>query len=151
MPLKLGKDETLGLILIHAPRYADEAARFAAQIAQRHARTTFVDVAAVSPSSSAVADALARTKDAAAVIVGTYQFGGPVSDSQKRLVRELIARAAPVVAVSLMNPYDLPVSRGARAAVCTYGMTDSALDAAARLLFGEIPALGRLPVTVPGE
>jgi beta-N-acetylhexosaminidase len=151
VPLKLKKDETLGLVLVHAPRYAAEAARFADQIAKRHARTTFVDIAEVSPSTSAVADALARTRGAAAVIVGTSQFGGPVPETQARLLKELIARPAPVVAVSLMNPYDLPVSRGARAAVCAYGMTDSALDAAARLIFGEIPALGRLPVTIPGN
>ena len=149
VPLKLQDDDELGLVLIHAPRYADEAARFAAEIARRHARTTFVDVSTTSPSAAAVSDALARTAGASAVIVGTSQFGAPMSEGQRLLVRGLTSRPAPVVAVSLMNPYDLPVLRGARAAVCVYGMTDSALDAAARLIFGEIPPLGRLPVTVP--
>ncbi len=65
------------------------------------------------------------------------------------MVHSLIAGPAPVVTVSLMNPYDLALSTGARAAVCAYGMTDSSLESVARLLFGEIKARGRLPVSAP--
>jgi len=64
------------------------------------------------------------------------------------LVRGLIAGPAPVVALSLMNPYDLAISTGARAAIAAYGITDSSLEAVARILFGEIKPHGRLPVTV---
>lgn len=150
LPLRLPPEAPLAVVLVHSTRYADEAARFAAAIARRHPKTTFVDVPAVAPSTAAVEDALARASGAAAVVLGTWQYGGATTPSQAALARRLIGGAAPVAAVSLMNPYDLSVSSGARAALCAYGMTDSALEAAAGLLFGEFPPRGRLPVSVPG-
>ena len=148
VPLKLTGAQTLSLVLFHSPRYADEAARFAAAVAKRHPLTEVFDLA-LSPSTAAVAGVLAHARTAAVVVAGTYQFGTPVSAAQAGLVQALIAGPAPVVAVSLMNPYDLALSTGARAAVCAYGMTDSSLEAVARLLFGEIKPRGRLPVAVP--
>jgi beta-N-acetylhexosaminidase len=149
LPLKLTEAQPLRLVLFHSPRYAAEASRFAAAVAARHRNTELVDLP-VAPSTSAVAGVLSLPR-AAVVIVGTYQYGTPVPAAQAGLVRALIAGPAPVAAVSLMNPYDLPVSRGANAAICAYGMTDSALEAVARVLFGQIKPTGRLPVTVPGE
>ena len=149
VPLRLIESQRLSLVLFHPSRFAGEAARFAAAVAKRHSLTEVFDLP-VSPSTSAVEGALARAKTSAAVVIGTYQYGTPVPAAQAGLVRGLIAGPAPVVAVSLMNPYDLELSSGARAQVCAYGMTDSALEAVARLLFGEIAPRGRLPVTVPG-
>jgi beta-N-acetylhexosaminidase len=148
LPLKLTNAQTLSLVLFHSARYADEAARFAASVAKRHPLTEVFDLP-VSPSTAAVAGVLARTKTASVVVAGTYQFGTPMSAAQAALVRRLIAGPAPVVAVSLMNPYDLALSSGASAAVCAYGMTDSSLEAVARVLFGELKPSGRLPVEIP--
>ncbi|MBI3564068.1 MAG: glycoside hydrolase family 3 C-terminal domain-containing protein, partial [Elusimicrobia bacterium] len=150
LPLRLKPEQELALVVVRSTRYADEAARFAAAVARRHPRTVFVDIPAVAPSAAAVEDAVAQARGAAAVVVGTWQYGGPTPESQAELVRRLVAGPAPVAAVSLMNPYDLSVSSRAGAALAAYGMTDSSLDAAAALLFGEIPARGRLPVAVPG-
>ena len=149
VPLRLTEAQRLTLVLFHTPRYAEEAARLAAAIVKRHSLTEVFDLP-VSPSTAAAARVLAKSKTSAAVVIGTYQYGTPVPAAQAGLVRGLIASPAPVVAISLMNPYDLALSSGARAGLCAYGMTDSALEAAARLLFGEIPPRGRLPVTVPG-
>jgi beta-N-acetylhexosaminidase len=148
LPLKLSDAQRLSLVLFHSPRYADEAARFAADVAKRHPLTEVFDLP-VSPSTTAAAGVLSRTRTSAVVVAGTYQFGAPVPAAQAALVRGLIAGPAPVVAVSLMNPYDLALSSGARAAICAYGMTDSSLEAVARLLFGEIKPRGRLPVSAP--
>lgn len=150
LPLRLKPGETLALVVVHSTRFSDETARFAASVTRRHAKTVYIDISSVSPSSVAVADAVARSRGAAAVVVGTWQYGGPTPSGQTELVRRLVAGPAPVAAVSLMNPYDLSVSSGAHAAIAAYGMTDSSLDATAALLFGEIPARGRLPVSVPG-
>ncbi len=149
LPLKPAPAETVGLVLAHSPRYAAEAALFAREIARRHPRTVVVDLPAT-PSSAQVDAALARLAGADAVVAGTSQFGGPLPPGQRRLLSRLIAGPAPVVALSLMNPYDLSASTGARAAVALYGLTDSSVRAAARVLFGEIAARGRLPVVVPG-
>jgi beta-N-acetylhexosaminidase len=150
LPLKLRPDQTLSVVLFHTPRYGEEAARFAAAVARRHPRTEVFDLP-LEPSAAAAAAALARTRTSGAVVVGTYQYGTPVSAGQAALVRSLIAGPAPVAAVSLMNPYDLSLSSGARAALCAYGMTDSSLEAVARALFGELTPRGRLPAPAPGE
>jgi len=149
LPLRLGPDKTLGVVLAHSPRFAAEAALFAAEISSRHPRSVFVDLP-ISPSTAAVAGALARLAGSDVVIAGTYQFGMPLSAGQTGLIARLTSFRTPVIALSLMNPYDLSAWNRARAALCVYGMTESSLKAAARVIFGEIPAKGRLPVTVPG-
>ncbi len=150
LPLRLKPAQVLAVLLVHSPRYDAEAARFAAEIARRHARTVFVDLPELSPSTAAVADALSRARGAAAAVVGTYRYGGETPAGQERLLAGLAGSGIPFAAVSLMNPYDLEASTAARAQVCAYGITDSALAAAARLLFGKIRPRGRLPVSVPG-
>jgi len=102
LPLRLAPDQTLGLVVFHSPRFGDEAARFAAEIARRHPRTEFVDIASVAPSAAAAA--LERLRGAAAVVVGTYQFGPTSLDAQARFLSALTAGRAPVLTVSLMNP-----------------------------------------------
>ncbi len=149
LPLELAPDKTLGVVLAHSPRYADEAALFAAEIARRHPRTVFVDLP-LAPSTAAVADAVSQLASADVVLAGTSQFGAPLSKGQTELLARLTAARAPVVAASLMNPYDLSASTDARAAIALYGLTESSVKAAARVLFGEIPSSGRLPVRVPG-
>jgi beta-N-acetylhexosaminidase len=150
LPLRLREDQTLGVVLFHSWRYNEEASRFVLALSSRHARVEVLDFATVSPSTAAVDDAARRLKGAAAVVVGTYQYGTPISAAQVALLRRLAVSRTPVAAVSLMNPYDLAASTSAAAAICVYGMTDSSLDAATRLLFGAIKPRGRLPVSVPG-
>lgn len=150
IPLSLAPEKTLGLVLLHSPRYDEESAFFASEIIRRHPRTTVADISALNPDATTVEAALAKVAGAAAVIVGTYQFGLPTAPGAAQVIRSLVEGPAPVIAVSLMNPYDLSQSTGARAAVCAYGMTTSSLRASASLIFGEIPARGRLPVSVPG-
>jgi beta-N-acetylhexosaminidase len=150
LPLRLKPGRTLAAILVHSRRFDAEARRFAAQLERRHSRVETVDLPEVSPSEAQVAEALSRARGAAAIVVGTYRYGAADAPGQKRLLDAIAASGTPWAAVSLMNPYDLDLSTGADAQVCAYGMTDSALDAAARLLFGEIRPRGRLPVSVPG-
>ncbi len=150
IPLKLLPERTLGLAIFRSARFNDETQRFAAEIVKRHPRTDVVDFASVAPSTAAVDAAVARLSSASVVIVGTYQFGPSPLDAQARMLSALTAGGVPVVALSLMNPYDLAISTGARANICAYGMTDSSLAAAVRILFGEIRPSGRLPVSVPG-
>jgi beta-N-acetylhexosaminidase len=150
LPLRLKPDDVLGVVLVHSARFPDETANFVAELTKRHARIELVDLPVMFPKPDAVDKALARLSSATAVIAGTYQFGAPLPATTVSLLQRLAAGRAPLVAVSMMNPYDLANSTGAAAAVATYGMTNSALEAAARLIFGEIPSKGRLPVSVPG-
>ncbi len=79
LPLRLADTQTLSLVLFHSPRYAEEAARFAAAVAKRHPLTEVFDLP-LSPSTAAVAGVLARTKTSAVVVAGTL----PIRDARLR-------------------------------------------------------------------
>jgi beta-N-acetylhexosaminidase len=71
-------------------------------------------------------------------------------ERQAEFVRRLIAAGKPVAVVAFSGPYLVRQFPDAAAFMVAYGIEDVAQEAAARVLFGDAPARGRLPVTVPG-
>ena len=71
-------------------------------------------------------------------------------ERQAEFVRRLIASGRPVAVVAFSGPYLVRQLPDAAAFLVAYGIEDVAQEAAARVLFGEAPARGRLPVSVPG-
>ena len=112
---------------------------------------------------AAAADAIAAARQARTVIVSlfnqrtVYVDNGPLGPADQALVEGLIA-AKPdrVVVMSYGNPYLAGRITGAAAFVVGYGEggyygNQAAFgDAFIRLMKGEIPATGELPVRVPG-
>ncbi|MBI4371911.1 MAG: hypothetical protein HY552_06410 [Elusimicrobia bacterium] len=147
--LPLGRrPERLLVVLSRPAGRADDARRLFDGIAARAPGARLVELG-VSPSTSAASSALSAAADADVVLFGEY-FWGPYGVEQVELARRLEALGKPVVHLALMNPYGLRALPEARCALCLFGLTPHAADAAARLLFGEIPPRGRLPVTIPG-
>ncbi len=70
---------------------------------------------------------------------------------QARLVNALQDSGAKLVVVAVREPYVLRQFPQVPTQVCTYGYREGVLEAAARALCGEIEAVGRLPVSIPGE
>ena len=88
------------------------------------------------------------------VAVGTSR-GGAMNAGQLSVVQELF-RAAEVsgkkaVLVSLLNPYDIPFYPQARTVLALYGPTEDSVRTAAKILMGDLPAQGKLPVTLPAS
>jgi beta-N-acetylhexosaminidase len=83
-----------------------------------------------------------------AVIIGT--LNAFAQQGQAALVLAALAAGLPVVVVALRMPYDLAAFPNAPAYLCTYSILEPALDALARVLFGEAAPHGRLPVSIPG-
>ncbi|HEX8188767.1 MAG TPA: glycoside hydrolase family 3 N-terminal domain-containing protein [Pyrinomonadaceae bacterium] len=71
-------------------------------------------------------------------------------ERQAEFVRRLISTGRPVAVVAFSGPYLVRQFPDAAAFAVAYGIEDVAQEAAARVLFGDAPARGRLPVTVPG-
>ena len=71
-------------------------------------------------------------------------------ERQAEFVRRLILSRRPVAVIVFSGPYLVRQFPDAAAFMVAYGIEDVVQDAAARVLFGEMPARGRLPVTVPG-
>ncbi len=67
---------------------------------------------------------------------------------QQRLVAELEASGTPVVHVAVRDPYDVAYLPS-ETSLATYSSTTVSMESLARVLHGEVPPGGRLPVDVP--
>ncbi|MDT7689480.1 MAG: beta-N-acetylhexosaminidase [Acidobacteriota bacterium] len=99
---------------------------------------------------------LAEALQGEAVVIATFvkraAGKGTVAlpEQQAEFVRRLIAAGKPVTVVAFSGPYLVRQFPKAPAMLVAYGIEDVAQAAAVRVLFGEVPARGRLPVSVPG-
>ncbi|MBT9156587.1 MAG: Beta-hexosaminidase [Firmicutes bacterium] len=73
--------------------------------------------------------------------------GLPSDDEQMHILRRITELYPRWIVVSLGSPYDLAVMLDPDLGVCLYGADPQALGALAKILSGERPAIGRLPVT----
>ncbi|GHB22730.1 beta-N-acetylhexosaminidase [Streptomyces viridiviolaceus] len=98
------------------------------------------------PSAATIDRAVTAAGDADAVVVATYNV--TASSSQRTLVTRLLATGKPVVAVAVRNPYDVAHLPGVPACLAAYSWTDVEVQAAARVIAGQVGPRGRLPVPV---
>jgi beta-N-acetylhexosaminidase len=81
------------------------------------------------------------------VVVATINASG--DEAQLALLRRLAALGADPVLVAMRSPLDVAVAEHVGRAICTYGRRTPQAEAAARVLCGQIPATGALPVALP--
>ena len=68
---------------------------------------------------------------------------------QQRLVKALVATGTAVIVVAVRDPYDIAYLPGVRTYLATYSYSPVAIEAAARVITGEVGPTGTLPVDVP--
>ncbi len=95
-----------------------------------------------------VQDILEATQDAQIVIVGT--ISAERHAGQADLVEALYRRGQTPIVVALRTPYDIVAFPMIDTYLCTYGIRSVSMEAAAKVLFGEIEAQGVLPCAIPG-
>ncbi|MEX0747221.1 MAG: glycoside hydrolase family 3 N-terminal domain-containing protein [Rhodothermales bacterium] len=106
------------------------------------------------PTARQLSNAVAKTEEADVVILALYlrlQAGrgeAGLFEGQTRLVNELLKGRVPVVLVTFGNPYAASTFSDADAILVAYDQSLQTAYAAARVLKGEQPAQGRLPITV---
>jgi beta-N-acetylhexosaminidase len=89
---------------------------------------------------------LMKTGEQDVLIVATVN--AHLDEKQAELVRLLAQSGRRVIGIAVRNPYDLEAFPELRTYLVTYEYTRPALEAAARVLFGERQAQGKLPVSV---
>jgi beta-N-acetylhexosaminidase len=110
-----------------------------------------VEIAVDYPVSQTTLSQIERAVDGATVIVlGT--LNAILDADQVHLATMLRDRTphAALVAVALRTPYDLLQMTWIGTFVCAYTSVEPSVVALAEVLFGETPAVGRLPIEVPG-
>jgi beta-N-acetylhexosaminidase len=71
-------------------------------------------------------------------------------DDERNFVNQLIAAGKPVVVAAFGSPYLIERFPNAQTWVAEFSTNDVAQKAAARAIFGQVPFVGKIPVTVPG-
>lgn len=71
-------------------------------------------------------------------------------ENQTSFVKQMIALQKPVAVIAFGSPYLIRQFPEAKNYVAAYAIEEVAQTAAARAIFGEVPFVGKLPVSVPG-
>lgn len=114
-----------------------------AAIQERHPATHGLDLPAHA-TQTAQADAIAVAQ--AADVIIAILVNASRDPAQATLVRGLLATGRPVIGIIAGEPYDAAAFPDLAASLATYEYSAPALEAAVRVLFGELPAQGTLPV-----
>jgi beta-N-acetylhexosaminidase len=71
-------------------------------------------------------------------------------DDERDFVNQMLAAGKPTIVVAFGSPYLIERFPNAQTWISEFSTNDVAQKAAARALFGQVPFLGKIPVTVPG-
>lgn len=121
-------------------------------LAAKGARTTVLQTG-TSPTDAQVSAAVAAAQGKDAVVVTTMKaWDTTVTDKragQQKLVAALRATGIPVVVVATRDPYDVAYLGDVETYLATYSYSPVAIEAAARVITGEVGPTGTLPVDIP--
>ncbi len=81
------------------------------------------------------------------VIVGT--LNAYAQTEQGALVNALLSTGVPLIAVAMRTPYDLQSYPDISTYLCSYSILEPSMEALVQILWGDRPAVGRLPVSIP--
>jgi beta-N-acetylhexosaminidase len=155
LPLDRARAGRAAFVVVAADEDPEEGRRFVPQVQARvpGARVLRADPKTDAAGFDALLDEAAKAETiVVAAFVKRAAGKGTVAlpERQAEFVRRLVASGKPVAVVAFSGPYLVRQFPDAAAFMVAYGIEDVAQDAAARVLFGDAPARGRLPVTVPG-
>ncbi|HLM57887.1 MAG TPA: glycoside hydrolase family 3 N-terminal domain-containing protein, partial [Pyrinomonadaceae bacterium] len=155
LPLDAGRAARALFVVIAADDDAEEGRALVPQLKRRApgARVMRADPRTTAAEYDAMlAEAAKAELVLAAPFVKRAAGKGTVAlpEQQAEFLRRLVATGRPVGVVAFGGPYLVRQFPAARALAVAYGIEEIAQTAAARVLFGEAPFRGRLPVSVPG-
>lgn len=103
-------------------------------------------VISTNPNATERTQVLAAARSVDTIIIGTYR----ANQNQALLVNDLRRLGKRLIVVALREPYDLLRFPEVPTYVTTYGYLPVHMEALGDVLFGDVPAKGRLPVSLPG-
>lgn len=153
LPLKLSSD--MSIVVLSPHRYATTSAEdrsysdeLLVDILQQH--HSHVGHMPVSPDllQDDCAMLLRTTRESDIFVLATVNVDRDLQ--QAELVRCFLSSRRHIIVIAIHNPYDLQAFPQLGTYLCTYEYSRPALDAAVSVMFGEIQAQGKLPVSIPG-
>jgi beta-N-acetylhexosaminidase len=134
-------------ILSRVARGAFPQQFFFESIQQRHEHVSSITLSP-QPTEAEYQEILQAAREADIVIAVTVN--AHLDQTQAELIQRLVQTEKRIIGIAAGNPYDLLAFPQLRTYLVTYEYTKPALTAAVRVLFGEIPSQGHLPVSLPG-
>ncbi len=155
LPLDAKRAATAAFVVVAADEDPEEGRTFVPRVQTRApgARVLRADPKTTAPEyDTLISEATKAEIIIVAAFVKRAAGKGTVAlpERQAEFVRRLAASGKPVAVIAFSGPYLVRQFPDATAFMVAYGIEDVAQEAAARVLFGDVPARGRLPVTVPG-
>jgi beta-N-acetylhexosaminidase len=152
LPLRIGPDEKIAVAL---PRPEDltpaDTSSYVKPVLTEALRRYHPRVDefsfAMSPAVGEIGALCERLAEYELVILGT--INATAHPAQAELVKKLMKQGTRVITVALRMPYDLAAYPETSTYICTYSILPPVMEALAEALFGRIPFVGRLPVSMP--
>ena len=116
------------------------------QIRKQHEKVDIISIAS-SPTPDEYESINRAVNEAAVTLVVTANAN--LEAYQGDLVRQLLKSGRPIIGIAAYNPYDLLAFPEIGTYLVTYEYTPPAFAVLVRVLFGEIPAQGHLPISIP--
>lgn len=120
---------------------------FVTSLLKRHPQVTALPVHPHATPSDY--EALERAAQEAAITL-VVTVNAYLDKQQTALMQRLLQARRRVIGLAVYNPYDLLAFPQLGTYLATYEFSKPAFESATRVLFGEIAAQGRLPVSLPG-
>jgi beta-N-acetylhexosaminidase len=153
IPLHLQSHERILVLSQHEGAFSRAEDKYfslealAASIRQRHENVQAL-FAPSQPTEDEYQQILHTAAEADVIIVATVN--AHLDQQQAKMVQRLMQSGRHVIGIAVGIPYDLLAFPQLGTYLVTYEYSQPALDAAVRVLFGEIQAQGHLPVSLPG-
>jgi beta-N-acetylhexosaminidase len=153
LPVHLTSDQRIAVIvptpqdLTPADTSSYIQPKLAESIRAYHTRTDEFNIP-YAPSEQETVSVLAQVRQYDLIVIGT--INAYTEEKQAEFVRQLLQIDKPVIIVAMRLPYDLAAFPQASTYVCTYGILEPSMRAAAKAIFGLQEMTGRLPVSIPG-
>jgi beta-N-acetylhexosaminidase len=153
LPIQLSDQQKILVLTIQPDAYTPAADKsdpsniFVEQIRQRHSQVEEITI--IPKTIMEVLPGIDRTiRNFAMIIIVTVNANR--DHDQRNFVQHVLKLGKPTIGLAVYNPYDLLAFPELGTYVVTYEYTAPALTAAVRVLCGELPAQGKLPISLPG-
>jgi beta-N-acetylhexosaminidase len=83
------------------------------------------------------------------IIIGSFQWAAKQNKNQLKIIKAILKTNKPSILISQMSPYDISNFKNAKTVMATYGITETTMSAAAKIILGELVPQGKLPVKIP--
>ena len=141
----VGKKPTVCAVFFAPSRFADQLTSFSKPFLEKGWNIRTYN-AALTPRKKDSQRAAACAQGADLLVVTSLQWADKTNINQKNAINGLIKENKNTVFISTMSPYDIKNYPEADAVLATYGLNKYALQTAANIIVGNLPARGVLPV-----